>query len=259
MKLNIKRILRQIPILKRIYTSISIKIFKLSKKKYFLVNFMGINFKLNIKEPIDKSILLFDYYENEQIETSIDLISKNKIDIFFDIGANCGIYSLIFANKFNNLQIYSFEPIVSSLKKFAENIKINKNFKNIKLYNFGLSNKNTILKMKALVKNDHTQLGGFGVLNKGDNLENKFLTEANFKKGDDCFKFKKKTIFLKIDVEGHELQVLDGLNELLNYNKIILQIEILPKNIKVVKKKLLKLKFIKLKKIDFDYYFTNKN
>ena len=244
MTLNFRRILRQVPIIKRLYSSISTRIFKLIKKKKFFLDFKGIKFSLDINEPIDKSIILFNYYENNQINTSIKLISKYNASIYFDIGANCGIYSLILANKFNNLKIYSFEPIKLSYDKFIYNISINKNKKNIqniKLYNFGLSNKNTNLKMKALIKNNYTQLGGFGVLNKYDDLKDKFLSEANFKKGDDFFKFQNKIIFLKIDVEGHELQVLEGFKNLFKKNKIILQIEILPKNQILVKKKIIRI------------------
>ena len=262
MTLNFKRILRQIPIIKRLYSSLSTRIFKLIKKKYFLLQFKGIKFSLDINEPIDKSIILFNYYENNQINTSIKLISKYNASIYFDIGANCGIYSLILAEKFNNLKIYSFEPIKLSYNKFVYNISINKdkkNIQNIKLYNFGLSNKNTNLKMKALIKNNYIQLGGFGVLNKYDDLKNNFLSNANFKKGDDLFKFQNKIIFLKIDVEGHEFHVLEGFQNLFKKNKIILQIEILPKNQNLVKKRLLELKFTNIMKIDFDFYFINKN
>jgi len=259
MVLNLKRILRQLPIIKRLYTSLSTRIFKIINKKKFLIEFKGVKFNLDINEPIDKSIILYDYYENEQIDYSIKLIIKFKVKIYFDIGANCGIYSLIIANKFRDLKIYSFEPIKLSYDKFIDNISINKSFNNLKFYNFGLSNKNSNLKMKALIKNEYIQLGGFGVLNKDDNLKNKFLLDANFRKGDDLFNFCNKVMFFKIDVEGHELQVLEGFTNLFQKNKIILQIEILPGNESIVKNKLLKLKFFELMKIGFDFYFINKN
>ncbi|MBD1153447.1 FkbM family methyltransferase [Pelagibacterales bacterium SAG-MED24] len=245
------------PIVKRIYASLFFRLLKLFKKEEFLMRFMGVKFYLNINEPIDKSIILFDYYENEQLNFSINLISKHNVNIFFDIGANCGIYSLIVANKFNNLKIYSFEPIKLSYKKFRHNIMLNKNLRNIRSYNYGLSNKNANLEMKALIKKNYIQLGGFGVLKENDNLINKHLTSASFRKGDDYFKFKNKVIFLKIDVEGHEMQVLEGIINLFSDNKIILQIEILPGQTKLVEKKLTKLKFKKYNKINFDYYFIN--
>jgi len=258
MKIKFKRILRNIPIVRRIYTSFFVRLLKLINKEIFLVEFMKTKFELNINEPIDKSILLFDYYEDKQINYTAELMRKYNVNIFFDIGANCGLYSLIIANKFNKINIYSFEPVETSYKKLIKNISINKNTENIKIYNYGLSNKNSELKMKALIKNHYIQLGGFGVVNKNDSLKNKYLIDANFKKGDDNFKFKNKIIFLKIDVEGHEIYVLEGLTNLLKSNKIIIQIEILPGGNKLVEEQLIKLGFIKIKKINFDYYFVNR-
>ena len=219
------------------------------------MNFMDTNFHLNINEPIEKSIILFNYYENDQLNLVFDLISTYKVNTFFDIGAHSGIYSLVIANKFHNIEIHSFEPIKFSFDKLNKNILINKNVQNINTYNFGLSNSNSILNMKAYNKNNFIQLGGFGVIKKGDKLQNNYLTKATFKKGDDYFRFKNKTIFLKIDVEGHEMNVLDGIIKLIKNNKVIIQIEIFPENYGLVKKKLKRMNFDELKKINSDYFF----
>ena len=138
MKIKFKRILRNIPIVRRIYTSFFVRLLKLINKEIFLVEFMKTKFELDINEPIDKSILLFDYYEDKQINYTAELMRKYNVNIFFDIGANCGLYSLIIANKFNKINIYSFEPVETSYKKLIKNISINKNTENIKIYNYEL-------------------------------------------------------------------------------------------------------------------------
>lgn len=253
--LSIRIILKKIPIIRRVYNSISVRILKLINKKNFVMSFMGVNFHLNINEPIEKSIILFNYYENNQLNSVFDLISNYRVTTFFDVGAHSGIYSLIIANKFNNIEIHSFEPVKFSFEKLNKNILINKNVQNINTYNFGLSNSNGTLDMKAYKKNNFIQLGGFRVINQGDKLQNNYVTKATFKKGDDYFKFKNRTIFLKIDVEGHEMNALDGFSELIKNNKIIIQVEILPGNYEPVKRKLEKMNFYELKKINFDYYF----
>ena len=256
MKINIRIILKKIPIIRRIYNSLAVRLLKLLKINNFLISFMDVKFNLNINEPIDKSIILFDQYENKQINYAINLISKYRAHTFFDIGAHCGIYSLIIGRKFNNIKIHSFEPIKSSFIKLKRNIAINENIKNIKTYNFGLSDSNTNLKMKAYKKNDYIQLGGFGVINKGDTLQNKYISEATFRKGDDYFKFRNTTIFLKIDVEGHEINVLDGISKLIENNNTIMQVEILQGKYGLVKKKLLEMNFKEIDRINFDYYFV---
>ena len=256
MKINIRIILKKIPIIRRIYNSLAVRLLKLLKINNFLISFMDVKFNLNINEPIDKSIILFDQYENKQINYAINLISKYRAHTFFDIGAHCGIYSLIIGRKFNNIKIHSFEPIKSSFIKLERNIAINEKIQNIKTYNFGLSNSNTNLKMKAYKKNDYIQLGGFGVINKGDTLQNKYISEATFRKGDDYFKFRNTTIFLKIDVEGHEINVLDGISKLIENNNTIMQVEILQGKYGLVKKKLLEMNFKEIDRINFDYYFV---
>jgi len=47
-----------------------------------------------------------------------------------------------------------------------------------------------------------------------------------FKKGDEQFDLKNNIIFIKIDVEGHELSVLNGMAELISNNNIFMQVEI---------------------------------
>ena len=257
MKTSFRNIIKKIPLVRRIYNSVFVRLFKLLNKKYFLINFMDVKFNLDIQEPIDKSIILFDYYENEQLRLTIELITKYKVNIFFDIGAHCGIYTLIMANKFDNLIIHSFEPINFSFKRLKNNILLNKRNKNINTYSYGLSSSNRTLRMKGYNKDNYIQLGGFGVINKKDKLKNNFITEAEFKKGDDYFNFKNQIIFLKIDVEGHELDVLNGLEKLLNSNKIIIQIEIFADKYAFVKKKLKALNFKEINKIKLDYYFIN--
>lgn len=257
MKTSFRNIIKKIPLVRRIYNSVFVRIFKLLNKKYFLISFMDVKFNLDIQEPIDKSIILFDYYENEQLRLTIELISKYKVNIFFDIGAHCGIYTLIMANKFDNLIIHSFEPINFSFKRLKNNILLNKRNKNINTYSYGLSSSNRTLRMKGYNKDNYIQLGGFGVINKKDKLKNNFITEAEFKKGDDYFNFKNQIIFLKIDVEGHELDVLNGLEKLLTSNKIIIQIEIFADKYAFVKKKLKAFNFKEINKIKLDYYFIN--
>ena len=253
--MKFKNFLRKIPIFKRLYPSIFTKYCKVIHKINFIYKFREIFLNLNIYEPIDKSILLFDYYEDKQIDYFLNYIKKNKVDYLFDVGANSGIYSLIMAQKFKNLKILSFEPIKKTYLKLKNNILLNKDIKNIKTYNFGLSDSNTRLRMKALVRNNHVQLGGFGVLESYDKKSNFYTETALFKSADSFLNYKNKSLCLKIDIEGHELFAINGLKKILSNNKIFLQIEIFNKNYKKVYKKLKTFGLKKINRINDDYYF----
>ena len=89
-------------------------------------------------------------------------------------------------------------------------------------------------------------------------LKNVHTEFAIFKKADDKFKYKNKTICLKIDVEGHEIFTLDGLRKIIKNNKIFLQLEIFPNNFIKTNKYLNNFDFKMLNQINNDYYFINK-
>ena len=61
-------------------------------------------------------------------------------DVFFDIGANVGVFSIYPAKRFNDIQIYSFEPEVSNLAYLKENIIENGITEKVTIYGLGISN-----------------------------------------------------------------------------------------------------------------------
>jgi|TARA_B110000238_G_C16095717_1_gene425996 FkbM family methyltransferase len=253
--MKFRSIFIKIPILRRLYPSLAYKVLTFFKKSFFIYKFRDVFLYLNINDPIDRSVFLFDHYEDPQINYLHKLFKDNKINYFFDVGSNCGIYTLIFGKLFKDVKILSFEPIQSTFLKLKKNISLNAGLRNIKKYNYGLSNKSSKLKVKTLIKKKFIQSGGFSVVNKKDNLKNLHTEYASFKKGDEKFKIKNKTICLKIDVERHEICVLNGLSRMLRNNKIILQIEILSPNYNSVYKKLHTFGFKKINQIKNDFYF----
>ena len=256
-----KKILKKIPIIRRLYPSFIKKIFRLTSKSKIKFNFFGLNLEGDINEPMDKEIYLFNEYENNQIKYLIKNIRGSNFEYFIDVGANSGVYSLIVNKKFQNIKIKSFEPIKKSIKKFIINQKLNPKLKNIKIYKFGLSNKNTSLLMKSKVRDKYIQTGGFGVTTKKDKLSNFHIEKAFFRKGDDILRIKNKNVVLKIDTEGHEEFVLKGFQKFLKKNKIFLQIEIYNHHFNKINKFLKKFKFSKINSFSsdgkIDYYYKN--
>ena len=60
-------------------------------------------------------------------------------DVFFDIGANIGVFSLYAAKKFDSIKVYSFEPEYSNLNLLKENIYYNHLAQKIKPFSVGVS------------------------------------------------------------------------------------------------------------------------
>ena len=249
----------KIPIIKRLISSIAVTSLKLLKKNrgYFSIN--GFKMYLDFLDPIDRLIILNNSYEDEELNILIDLIKKNSISNFIDVGANCGFYSFKLA--LQNLKIFAFEPNAEAFLKMKNTIKKNKSISdNIKTFPFGLSNKNSIMQMRSLVKHGYTQTGGSRVVENQISTDNLKIYNAEFKIGDEILNFKKEdSLSIKIDVEGHELNVLKGIQNLLNSNKCILQIEIFDNNFDSINSFLLKNNFFLVDQVKrrYNYFYSN--
>jgi FkbM family methyltransferase len=243
---------------KKIYSRILNTI--LNSTEEFIVNFKNIRLFINIKDPIDRIIFYENAYEERQLNFLADWIEKNQPNIFIDIGANFGVYSLRISKLFQMLKVIAFEPVLTTFKKLKMNIKINNLGKRIKIYNVGLSNSNGLKKMIALKRRNYIQSGGFSFNVPQRKLNDEDVIQFHKSmKGDEVLKFKKEKIVIKIDVEGYENKVLLGIKNLLNNNKILLQIEIFDDNFKKINKFLLEKRFKLINKFNktYDYFYIN--
>ena len=131
---------------------------------------------------------------------------------FIDIGANRGMYSFFYSNHFQYVEC--FEPIKEITNKLAY---LNK--KNISIHNIGLSNKNESKTLYIPYINNSlaTPLASINKPLKSDYQERKIDLQTL-----DYFNFK-EVDFIKIDVEGNELNVIKGaIKTIQRWNPILL-------------------------------------
>jgi FkbM family methyltransferase len=217
--------------LKKIYESIIYKFYILTGKEEIIIKPQNINLLIEIRDPIEREIFFNLSYEEEQITTLLEFSKKVEQDYFLDIGSNCGYYALFIAKTFPNTHVLAFEPIRKTYDKLIKNIHLNNLGQQIQTFNFGLSDANNEVEMRALVKKGFAQSGGFTVHDKNRKLKkNEILLKTNLKIGDEIIKYTNKKLLIKIDVEGHEINVLKGLKDLIKNNKIYMQIEIFHEN-----------------------------
>ena len=240
-----------IPLLKRIIPSLVKRLSLIKKDK--IINLKFAKVKLDLTQAIDREIYLNGFYEKDQLNYLDKICDKKKIDYFFDIGSNIGYYSLYFKNIQN---IYSFEPNKDNFHKLKENIKLNN--LDINAYNFGLSNSNT---ETEIWYSDKKKMGGSAIYNKNDpelkkyDNKNIYLEKISIKRLDDIIDINNSKILVKIDVERHEKKVLEGMENTINRNNIILQIEIGQHQENEVFKYLKELDFKWINTIRHDHYF----
>ena len=159
---------------------------------------------------------------HSEIETInwIKKFDKKRKIIFWDIGANIGIYSIYAAIEHKNIEITSFEPSTNNLRVLSRNISINKLEKNIQINQLPLSNKkNQYLLMR---ESSFIQGGALNSFHEKTNFEGKKLLEINKYKilGTTINSILKNKIskcpnYVKIDVDGIEHLILSKADNLL--------------------------------------------
>jgi FkbM family methyltransferase len=239
--------------------SIGIRILRFFKKNRGYFKIGGINFYLDFLDPIDRQIILNKNYENDQVVFIERKMEKNLFEYFLDIGANSGYYSFFFANKFKNLKVKAYEPNFDAFNKFKKTLNKN-SFKNIEVFNFGLSDQEKKVKMYSLITHNYTHSNSTISKNLNDvDIENYNIFEALLKLGDNQFNFYEKKLLIKIDVEGHEIETLKGLIKNLLNNKCLILIEISNKKFSEVNRYLVKNSFKQIFKSKYrsDYVYTN--
>ena len=247
----IKYLIR-IPIFKKLISSIGIRLLKILKKNRGFFNINGFVMYLDFLDPIDRNIILNKTYEIEEIKILTKLINTKSSTKFIDIGANCGFYSFQFAMQ--NLKVLAFEPNSEALLKMNKTITKNQNLKDrIKVFPYGLSNINSKMNMRSMVKYDYIQTEGSGITTDKVSKNYSYVVyEGEFKIGDQVLNFERDNLAIKIDVEGHELNVLKGIQNLLKSNKCIIQIEIFEKNFSSVNSYLIEHNLFLLIKLNKD-------
>lgn len=163
-------------------------------------------------------IYFFYIFSNKFTEYKI-FSDLNEKDIFIDFGSHLGFVSQYVHDKFN-CKIYAFEANPACFKVLRERFKNNKN---IKVFNYAVSNKDGhsnfyLTKRNKINENSilHAGGGSLDITKNNINRNNKITVKTkNVKKI--LSKFKKISI-LKMDIEGWEYIVLPEI--LKNINKI---------------------------------------
>ncbi|WP_032524838.1 FkbM family methyltransferase [Prochlorococcus marinus] len=164
------------------------------------------------------------YPSVEHISTLKYVLKESRIDAFLDIGSNKGQFTLAIKSLEPNKKIYSFDPLITSKKSFDI---ITKNLKNIEFFPFAISDICNSQEINIPMKNDSSSLleissfqkKFFGTSNVLSHQKVNVITLEHWFKFNNIKDFNNG--FIKIDVQGLEINVLKGANDLLEKFKYI--------------------------------------
>lgn len=131
-------------------------------------------------------------------------------DLFFDVGANIGSYSVLAASR--GARVVGFEPIPSAYERFRDNIAINKFEGLISPRNQGVGERAATLRFTA----------GLDTVNHvATQIDTSDLIEVEIICLDSLMQETDGPTIMKIDVEGFEMSVLNGAARVLNSSRLI--------------------------------------
>jgi FkbM family methyltransferase len=196
-----------------------------------VVRFRDCSFFAGPDNKIEAALLRGRNYYDRNNFTAISHFVKPGY-VCFDVGANIGVYSVILANVSGDPRnVHAFEPVDHVRKKLTNNAKLN-GLKGLNVNDFALGSAPGTLAMHQ-IKEGHFR-GGTSTFTLNKNVAK--IGEGQF----DVRQVEIRTLdqyvsehvldrvdFVKIDVEGFEIEVLKGAAETINRFKptIILEYE----------------------------------
>ena len=166
---------------------------------------------------ISNEITLDGVFEKKELETFFSWLNSlaisTKESVCIDIGANIGNHSLYFSDYYR--KVYSFEPSAKIFNVLSLNSKL---VDNIQCFNFGCSNEDKT----TLLYSISTNRGGSFISSEEKEGETE---KIEVKTLDATLQDIDNVGLIKIDVEGHEYEVLEGAEKTIRDNMPIILFE----------------------------------
>ena len=199
------------------------KISKSMKKKTRVIVHQSVDLKLFVPDELnDWRAITFASKEPETLAW-IDTFENSSV--FWDVGANIGLYSIYAAQK-KSCKVVAIEPSIFNLEILAKNIALNKAERLVTIFPIALTNQNS----QGLFSMSSDEVGGaLSTFGKeygydGKKLDFKFQFQGIGMRMDNAVDLwgLDQPDYVKVDVDGIEHLVLEGFGEKLKKVKSLL-------------------------------------
>jgi FkbM family methyltransferase len=185
-----------------------------------ICDYCGLRLLLDDRSYVDKAMLRDGYWEKAEIDYFSVLWQHGcgKKKFFFDIGSYFGLYSLHawMSKQFD--EIHAFEADAYNYSQLRAQMFLNEAM-GIKAHNLAVSDYCGMSRITSSLDNRDNRGVTF--------LSDEGREEVECTALDVMFpNLAGAAVFVKIDVEGHELRVLKGMRDIIMNNQAVLQIEI---------------------------------
>lgn len=176
--------------------------------------FGKIQYQYVIPKNTDFNIFLNPYFHEYDI-TSFVAAKLTPQDIFVDLGAHAGLYTIIASKKAPNGKVYSFEPNPINLQYLKENIMLN-DLPNVTVVPKAVSN----MVGETELTFNLNQTGSCSATHRIK--DEQCITVATTTIDEELQNYQYKIKVIKIDTEGFDLQCLQGAEKTLKKTKYVI-------------------------------------
>jgi FkbM family methyltransferase len=205
---------------------------------------------------IDQQLLIRRPYEVEQIARCRQLIRERRLNYFFDIGANFGLYSMLLSDEPELQEMHAFEPLPCNAHQFGANLYLNGLDNRVKLHELAISNQGG--QMELFVDPHSTGVSTLMTAESRSRQEAyRTSIRVETRRFDELFTLSDVRALVKMDVEGAELMALSGMTDFLAHNQVALQVETMPQTLEQVESFMAAAGYRALGRLGADAYYAN--
>ena len=187
----------------------------------------GFSMKLDLADPEQLKVYFYGHY-HERYEADLVQRLLSGDDVFWDVGANVGYFTLVAATALANRgQIVAFEPGKNAYARLTENISLN-SYQNIQTFPVAVTDQEgeAVLHLLGDIADSSASLYQAGDTQAGQEVcrtvaLDHFLDSEGLRPPD----------LIKLDAEGAELAVLQGAAGLINNSPPLFLMEMEEKNL----------------------------
>jgi FkbM family methyltransferase len=214
----------RIPILRGLFRVVLSGYAGLTRGRYMVEERMGLRLLLDRENVVDRQIFVSGTWEKELVDALFDLVRQERRRhdgeaVFLDLGAHWGFYALLARRSGLFDRVVAFEPDPTNYAQLQANLFLN--------------GAETAIEARQLAVSDGERTFGLGLRSRGNRGATR-LVEAQQADQITCravrvdgqLDFRDRLLVVKIDVEGHEIEAIEGLVGLLAKNRCIIQVEV---------------------------------
>jgi len=179
----------------------------------------GASWLLNHRHYVDRQMLFTGDYEAAQRACLFELAKAQECAVFLDIGANFGLYSVHAALSGGFAAVHAFEPDPRNLAQMRANLLLNGLLEAVSIHEVAVSDHDGAVSF-APGGDGFTGQSHVVAQNSADSHE---IPAARL----DSLFSQNSGFCAKIDVEGHEMAVLEGARAILAAGRWVIQVECL--------------------------------